>query len=283
MKKTHFIRSLSYTIIIVLAISACSNDKSFGLLRKTIEKEIEMGDYKNALTRIENHLKENKLNDDFKILKAKVLNGIGEHEDAVKLLTTVSKKNDTIYYLISENYFHIANLSDDDNQYFKAIKNIDKSLTQNPQNLNSYILKAKILHNLDKKKEAMTVIINGLKISPQNSKLICYRGIERLSLGDLRGSELDFDQSLNSKDLDSTDISYIFRFKAVNRYNDNLEVKIKNLNKAISYSPKNAINYELRADLYFIKGDTASACEDYSKAIELGNMSVFEKVKETCK
>lgn len=58
---------------------------------------------------------------------------------------------------------------------------------------------------------------------------------------------------------------------------------VKDYNKAIELNPNDVDAYNNRGILKYEIGNQSGACEDWSKAGELGEMRAYELIKEYCK
>ena len=139
------------------------------------------------------------------------------------------------------------------------------------------------MHNIKKYNEALITLNNAIEIFPDSMNLICYRGTEKIFLGDLKGAMIDIDKSIESHQMDSSDMSAAYRYKGyILREMNKLEEAVASLTLAINYDDTNELLFATRADLYRRLGLKDNACKDYRKAADLGMVTIYEEIKKYC-
>ncbi len=104
-------------------------------------------------------------------------------------------------------------------------------------------------------------------------ELLLERARMNMALGNVEDAQKDFDAYLK---IDSTD-AWVFMNRAGTKFPHDLHGVIKDCNKAISLDPKDGNSYYMRGIARYQTGQRAEACEDFSRAIELG----FSFLKKT--
>ncbi len=64
---------------------------------------------------------------------------------------------------------------------------------------------------------------------------------------------------------------------------NDLKVCIEDCNSAISLNPKCANSYLIRGRAFYKQGTKTKACEDWSKAGELGKIEAYDFIQKYCK
>lgn len=282
---------LSFNIL----FCACSNSKQEAENHYILAKQyFKLNQFNNALTEIKNVLELDSLHFDAKILEAKIKSSNNLKEEAIDILKTILPYNykiDTVNYLIGNNYFELARYYTYEEKndgkrlsaYQDAIDHFNSSISENLEYFSAYILKHHALHNMDNYDEAFVTLNKALKIFPDSMNLICFRGIEKIFLGDLVRAFADLNNSINSGLLDSIDLSTAYRFRGVAFGNqEKWQNGIQALISAIKYNPNDEMAYATRATFYIEIGQVENACSDFRKAADLGMISVYEEIKRYC-
>jgi tetratricopeptide (TPR) repeat protein len=282
------------TITAILFFS-CSTDKKKAIEHYIKAKEsLKNDNIKNASSEIDLAIKLDSSNLDFQILKAKIIKKTGNYDLAIRILKGLSTRNfklDTVNFNIGSCYLSygshfITKLKDQEKSkicYKKAHDYFNKAINLNTQYFNAYVGKQQVLHNLDRHDEALVFLTSAIKLFPDSTSLICYRGIEKMFLGDLTGAITDLNKTILSNKLDSLDFSTAYRFRGM-LYLEKGETDeaINDLTSALKYNPNNERALFTRAICYKAMGLKDKACEDYRKAAELGFVILYETIKEYC-
>ncbi len=282
-------------ILASIILSACTSDKKKALEHFIKSKDfLKNDDIRNASMEIELAIELDSSNLDFQIIKAEIIEKTDNYEKAIKILKKLLTKNfksDTVNYKIGICYFGYGRyfeMTQNDNEkcnsaYENALIYFDNALTCNMYYCDAYIEKQKILHNLNRSSEALAVLNTAIKIFPDNLQLICNRGVEKWSLGDMNGALTDLNKSIQSKELDSMDCSSAYRFRGhLYQQKGEFEIAIRDFTNAISQNPKEDLAFLSRAKCYQEMGLRDKACEDFRKAADLGYIGLYQTIQEYC-
>ncbi len=123
-----------------------------------------------------------------------------------------------------------------------------------------------------------------MKIFPNNVKLLLVKGVDKYAQDDYSGAITDIEKVIESKKLDSSDYGNAYKFRSLIYFGkDSIEKALLDINNAISYTPDVFELYELRGNIYKKLKKNDLACESYRKAAELGDVTVYEIIKNYCK
>ncbi len=282
-------------ISITILICSCQSNKQKAIIHyRNSQIFLNAKDIANALKEIEVATKLDSANYDFTILKAKIKideNLLEESTNILKSLINKKFKQDTVYFLIGDNYFQLGNYfsfqKQDDQKANEAYKNsvefYDKAIKTNSQYFDAHFQKQKALFNIEKYDEAIITINNGLNIFPNNKILIFSRGVSKNELGDKIGAIIDLNDAIQSKKLDSLNLSTAYRFRGIiYSQMDSLKMSLLDFTQAIEFNPKSNLAYASRGDTYRLLKNKEKACKDYRKAADLGLITVYETIKEYC-
>lgn len=284
------------SILIALCVISCSPGKKKALEQYTNAKELlEKKDFINATLAIDSAIALDSSNLDFQLIKARILEGNNNFEQAIKVLDSLKSKNfklDTINYHLGTTYFgkaiHLSKSSDQINNINElneeALYYLNNAIDLNFRYYGAFTDKIRVLHNLNRHKEALATINTAIDIFPDKIFFRYMRGIEKSYLGDNLGALNDLNNSLENSELDSVDIAMIYRFKGlINLRRDSLDEAINDFTNSINYSDsKNFYPFMSRGDCYIKKGLTDLACADYRKAADLGLIRIYDRIKRYC-
>lgn len=114
-------------------------------------------------------------------------------------------------------------------------------------------------------------------------KVYLLRAYAKTELGENFAAIQDFNYLLK-RIFKPEEESKIYATRAYNKGEINdLKGAMLDFEKSINLDPKNAKAYKLRGDLKYEQGDNYGACNDWSKAGELGYTKVYSKIKAYCK
>jgi len=285
---------ITVIILIFIGYSCSKNEKLASEHFTKAKKYFENNELVKASLEIDSAIFLDTLNYEYTLLKAKIYSKSNQYEDAIELLTsplTSNFKPDTVNYLIGASYYNLGYFYSNQNNnerneidsYMKSIEYFNSTIKLNPEYFLAYIYKSHAFHNIENYEEALISLNNALTIFPDSMNLVCYRGVEKFALGDLKGALIDLNKSIESGKMDSLDMSSAYRYKGLVLADLNkLNEAINSMTKALTYYDTNEFLFANRADLYRRVGQKDKACADYRKAAELGMVSIYEVIKEYC-
>ncbi|MFW9902316.1 MAG: tetratricopeptide repeat protein [Candidatus Thorarchaeota archaeon] len=154
-------------------------------------------------------------------------------------------------------------------QYEKQIKEIDKEIELNPQNLDLYYVKIRILLYFNKYQETINILENLLDIFPESEKDIktlkaaVLRRMQNIDAG------LDIIKELIRKFPDDNDL---LCYKAYwLQYLDKKEEAIKTVKKIIRLEPKNGLYQDTYGEILMYFEDYDEATKKFLRAIVIGS------------
>lgn len=168
-----------------------------------------------------------------------------------------------------------ANLKD----YKGALANYGKAILLDSKNSDYYYNRGNLKRGLKDIKGAIADYNKGLAISPAP---IVYNaiGVLKAQLGLYSEAIMFWNKSLKLNPNDAEvnyDIGYAYFLSR------NFKAAIASFNEAIRLKPDIAVFYLKRGSAKRDGGDTAGACKDWNKAVELGNATASEMLKDYCK
>jgi len=140
-----------------------------------------------------------------------------------------------------------------------------------------YFDKGDIKFDLGDFKEAIENYDEAIRLKPSYKAAYNNRGLTKIKIGDFKGCIEDCNKAI---EIDPY-YSYPYKHRGVSKYNLNeLSNALYDLNKAIE------LNSEYK-EAYYFRGIVKNAlkneaCEDWSKAIQLGYVDTHNKIKKNC-
>lgn len=210
------------------------------------------------------------------------------YDGAINTLGSIKNKqvsNDSIYLLFTKVY-----LQKED--WGKSIEYADKLIAVNPNSFEAHLLKGKSLYNkaihatgnLELLKKALENATIANKIKPNNNECLMLRGIVRFGINDYEGSIKDLNIVVSQEKKDSSTLGTSYRFIGLSLSKQlKLKEALSYLDTALTYSPNTGIIYYNRG---FVKIDlkmSDGACDDFRKALELGETDAVDVIQIFCK
>jgi hypothetical protein len=150
--------------------------------------------------------------------------------------------------------------------YETAARNFQIEVEQFPDNELAWMKLAMSYVNLGRFQEAKNAADNMLKVVPDNTSGLFYRGIANLNLNDVNAAEQDFRQSVEINEDLSTSWYYLALIK---QGRQDVNGALEDLQKAIEKNPRFKPAYELAAKIYEERGDTQNAARFRQAAAQL--------------
>lgn len=209
------------------------------------------------------------------------------------------KSIDTILMLRARAYYNIARVNDHKWDYDTAYADCEKIIKNNPLNHKAYALMSIIKNNLDEFIEALNLINKAIEIEPNESDYYSDRGWIKANIGDIVGAKND---AIKGIQLDSSNargyllwghITYNVYSKYLDSYSsisDKQKEDIWDCIKKMDTVIKISKNKWTKSRAYIYNGinkllldNKNEACEDFSKAGDLGDKRAYDFIKEYCK
>ena len=180
-------------------------------------------------------------------------------------------------------------------KYDDYIEYCNKLISKNSSNYKMYFNKATALFNkandaktsetrVEQLKDALENVNISLNLNKDDNETFVLRGAIRFALADNKGAIGDFDMAISKEEKDSSIISIAYRYKGLTEKDlKNLSVAESLLDSAIIFEKKHAILYINRGDIRISLNKADLACEDYRKALELGDKDAIDRIREKCK
>lgn len=212
------------------------------------------------------------------------------YDAAISTLNSIKNKSipiDSIYAL----YVKIYSNKDD---YEKSIDYAKKVISLKPNSAEGhkelgrvYYNKASVAINstesLELYKKALEQAIISIKINPNNNESMLLRGIIRLGIKDYSGALKDLNLVLMKEKKDKKILSSAYRFvglvlKNQKKYTESLTY----FDKAVKIKPDEGIFYFNRAFIKIALNMNNEACDDFRKAMELGETYAVDYIQFYC-
>jgi tetratricopeptide (TPR) repeat protein/predicted transcriptional regulator len=189
-------------------------------------------------------------------------------ETKKKLKETNDKLEGIIWQNITD-VFQLQISEKNDNQYEDQIEEIDKKIDRNPENLELYYLKIRILIYFNQYQEAIDLLDNLLELFPENEKDIKILKAAVLKRMQNIDAGLDIINEIIRKFPDDNDL---ICYKAYwLQYLDEKEEAIKNVQKIIKKEPKNGLYQDTYGEILMYFEDYADAAKKFLRAIVIGS------------
>lgn len=279
-----------FLLLCILHLS-CKNKKHESLSQLNEGKRFyETNKFDSTLFYLNNAIKLDTLNSEAYYYLSKTNYQIENYEEGFKYLNIAEKKkfnSDSIEVWKLKFLFAMEN-------YEEYIEYCDKLINKNSSNYKMHFNKAKALFNKANDASAetkLTLLKDALKdvnisINLNNGDNVAFvlRGAIRNALEDNLGAISDFDIAINREKKDSSIISYAYRYKGLTEQDlNNLSYAESLLDSAIIFMKVHAILYIDRGNIRILLNKTDFACEDYRKALELGDNDAIDYVLKHCK
>lgn len=166
-------------------------------------------------------------------------------------------------------------------QYRDAVRYYSEAIELDPSSM-AYGCRAFAYNKLGMTAKAIDEYSKGLRIDPENSKLLCLRGNLYMNTGNSQAAFNDYCRTLKN-DPDNIDalINRGILYSKAKQFNE----AINDFNNAVKYAPHHSGAYKNRACARFQMGEKVAACSDFKKACELGDCTAYAlgKKQGVCK
>jgi tetratricopeptide (TPR) repeat protein len=167
--------------------------------------------------------------------------------------------------------------------YMGALLDLNKLIELDPSSSNAalaYFERARAKSGLGDSYGSITDNTKAIELKPNNSMAYNNRGWDKFVLKKYAEALIDLNKSI---ELDPSNwIAYDSRQETKFALND-FKGCIEDCNTAISLNPKCANSFLIRGRAYYKQGNKIKACEDWSKAGELGVAEAYTYISKYCK
>ncbi|MGB9696432.1 MAG: tetratricopeptide repeat protein [Ignavibacteria bacterium] len=162
----------------------------------------------------------------------------------------------------------------------EALDEFTKATELDKDNYEYKLNKGVALAALGKFKESSEEMTKAINLNPNVSEAYLYRALCYLQLGNVQESLPDFDKAI---EIDPTNSNAIF-YRANTKYQlRDFEGTIQDVNKLLETNPQLPNLYVFRGLCWVNLENKKSACEDFTKAKEMGFPQADSLIKQFCK
>jgi tetratricopeptide (TPR) repeat protein len=246
-------------------------DSSFKHLNKSLELDTaisgahyhlakanyQIKNYKEGLKQIAFYEKGKYNTDSLNEIKLKILYSLKNYDAYVELYNKLISKNPSSY----KPYFN------------KSVALFDKGNKETKDDI-----------SIKQLKDALSAINTALSLNNKNSESYVLRGAIRFALSDYKGAIKDLNTVIKSEKNNSHVISQAYRYRGLTeKALNNLVAAKASLDEAILHEKDRSILYINRGDIFILSKKNELACEDFRKALELGDDDSIDRIRENCK
>ncbi len=199
-----------------------------------------------------------------------------------KSLALVEKKKSTtkaVVVMPETKHASIGKEYYDNKNYDSAIVYFTKAIENDSNNAMLYVERGKAKSKLSNHREAMTDFNSAIELDTALAVAYFKRGNCKSDLKDTRGAIKDYKQAIK---FNPSYAKAYYNMAVMEIRLKNYFVAVKHYDKVIELEPKWAMAYYNRG-IYKMKiGMQDSACEDFSKAGELGFSKAYSAIKKKC-
>ncbi len=238
-------------------------------------EKAQKGDLRGAIVDFDLCIKKNYKNYNAYFYKAKALIELNDTKEAfasIDLALQYNQGNPVFYYYRGKLYFDSGNTD-------KANEDFEKALTLNPHFVDALNYRGVIKEVKGKHAEAIADYNLAIESNPDFAMAYYNRGTSEAGMELYKEAVASFTKSIE------LDPKRVMGF--INRGNGYVMLKdydsaINDYTKAISIDPKNSDAYYNRGAAYQFSG-SKNSCNDWQKALSLGNKKAEAMLKEYCK
>ena len=271
-------RKFKGLVLLFLVICfACNQNNEKYLNAKNLYK---VGKSIDALKIIES-IDSNKLDYNFKLLKAKILSDLKQYENSIHVLRKINDpKNDSVNSLVAGNYWKMGLQFHQNSYWDSTIFYLKKAIEINGTKFRYHNELAINLHNRSLHAEALTKLYEIKVQFPDSSEnLLVDIAKEKYCLGDLSSSLQELlTISQKNKSLDPELYRILSRI-----YKDRgkLDSSLFYINKTLELNSEFSYHHFEKANLFVLMGMYDSACAYLYKAAEKG-LVIEDMIKDIC-
>jgi tetratricopeptide (TPR) repeat protein len=159
----------------------------------------------------------------------------------------------------------------------KAVEYLNKALTLQPHDAETYYNRGVAYDNLGQYKQAIKDYDQAIRLKSDYAEAFYNRGIVNNNIGQYQRAVEDFKEAirLNPEDVEAY-LGLGFACDKLYQY----QLAIESYGKAIGLQPDYAKAYNNRGSAYFSQGNNRDGCYDAQKACILGNCKLLKTAKE---
>lgn len=211
------------------------------------------------------------------------------YDAAINTLNSIKNKSipiDSIYALYSDIY-------SDKMDFDKTIEYAQKVILIKPNSAEGHLELGRAYYNkasyyadkesLELFKKALEQAIISNEIMPNNNKCLLLRGIIRYGINDFKGALKDLNIVFKQEKKDSTNLHKAARFIGLTyQKQGNFTLALSYLNSALKFESNDGITYFNRAIVEQELKFYDQSCEDFRKAMELGETAAVDYIRLYC-
>ena len=168
---------------------------------------------------------------------------------------------------------HRARLKAQLGEYDVAIKDLEKALLEDRENMGLLNTLALIYLDLDEYSKALKYLNRSLEFHPEDNLTLLNIGYVALNSGKFQKAINIFNEQVKNEN----PFGFVYSNRGFAKYKlGKNEEALEDLNEAIRINPINSYAYKNRAILYFETGENEKACADLLKAKEFGYTTQYD-------
>lgn len=281
-----------FLLILVITNYSCGKNKEHIKLELTKGKEYYYSNkYDSAIVHLNKAINIDSSNAEAFYFLSKVYFSSDNYQEAMRQIE-LAKKNK---FNIDSTNFWKSKIFLAQEKYDDCIKLCDTLLSRNGSDYKVHLTRGTALYNkaaqaetteeqITLNKEALKNANQALNIHKGDNQIYALRGVIRYGLEDYKGAIKDFDLVIGDEKKDSVVISKVYRFKGLSHKSmGNYQIAENLLDSAIIFNNTSGLNYFNRGYIRLKLKETDDACDDFSKALELGMDDAVYFIRNNCK
>ena len=165
------------------------------------------------------------------------------------------------------------------NNYSGALEDFNKEIELNQNDVVGYYSKGSAKSQLGDEYGAISDYSKAIELKPSFSMAYNNRGWSNFKLKKYNEALNDVNMAIELDDNNS--VAYDSK-QEIEFYMNNYKDCIRDATKAIALNPKLSNSFLIRGRAYYRNGNKTKACEDWSKAGELGKTEAYDYIKKYC-
>lgn len=233
------------------------------------------GDLPGAIIKFDATIAKNPKNGDAYFYRAKAEIELNQYDKAMEDLNKAiaQKKNEALFF------YYRGKLYSDSNREEEALADFTTAISLRPNFPDAFNYRGVALAKQQKHKEAIADYDNGIKGNPNYAILYYNKGTSQAGLKDYNGAIETLSKCL---ELDPKNLQAYLNLGNSRLMNDDVDGAISDFDKLIALNPKSADGYLNRGYAKFI-GKRPGICDDWKKALSLGQKQAEALIEKNCK